>query len=90
MVTKKSSTKATTDAELAKRAAQHTAHGGLVVLRGGEWNGNVLWLDEYRALPKASTKRVGYEPTSDFEDNPLGYGRARVFEWVGGSLTPTP
>jgi hypothetical protein len=83
MATKRSSTKATTDTELVKRAAQHQVHGGLVVLRGGYWDGNTLWLDEYRALPKGSTKRVGYEPTSEFEDNPLGYGRARVFVWVG-------
>lgn len=72
-----------TDAERVKRAGQNAAHGGLVVLRGGQWNGNWLWADHYAALPEASTKRVGYEPTGDYVDSPIGYGRARVFEWSG-------
>lgn len=69
--------------ELAKRRAQHTAHGGLVVLRGGPWASNVLWMDDYKALPKHSPKRVGYEPTSERVDNPEGYGSMQVFVFGG-------
>jgi hypothetical protein len=72
----------TTDKERAERLAQNTRHGGLVVLRGGYWDANTLWQDQYDALPALSTKRVGYARTDDFEDTTLGYGRARVYRWT--------
>lgn len=81
------------DKEIAKRAADYDAHGGLVVLRGGYWDGNVLWADEYPQLPRHSvlardgtelSKWLPYERTNDFEDNPLeGLGRMRVYRHVG-------
>ena len=81
-----------TDKELAARAAGYAAHGGLVVLRGGYWDGNVSWADEYEALPVRSvlardgtelSKRLPYERTDDFEDHPeSGYGPMRVWRHV--------
>jgi hypothetical protein len=72
----------TSDKERAERLAKATAHGGVVVLRGGVWAGNVLWQDEYDALPQSSPKRVGYQRTSEFVDNPLGWGRMRVYRSI--------
>jgi hypothetical protein len=72
----------TSDKERAERLAKATAHGGVVVLRGGVWAGNVLWQDEYDRLPAHSPKRVGYERSAEFVDNPLGYGRMRVYRAI--------
>jgi hypothetical protein len=77
------------DKERAERLALNTRHGGLVVLRGGYWDANTLWQDQYDVLPQGSTKRTGYPSgtgiyarTETFEDTRLGYGRARVYQWT--------
>lgn len=79
----------TTEKEKIDRLAQASEHGGLVVLRGGYWDGNTMWQDHYDALPPHATKRVGYPPgsgayarTERFERTRLGYGDARVYQWT--------
>lgn len=79
----------TTDKERAERAAQNAQHGGLVILRGGYWEGNTLWQDHFDALPPGATKRTGYPlgsgayvRTGRFEGTGLGYGDARVYQWT--------
>lgn len=78
-----------TDKERGERLALNARHGGLVVLRGGYWDGNTLWQDHYDALPPHASKLIGYPPgsgryvrTDGFEDTRLGYGRARVYRWT--------
>ena len=73
----------TTDKEFAARAQQYVDHGGLVLLRGGAWDNNVLWQDEWDRLPDASSKRVGYTRTEEIITNPLGYGEMRVYRYDG-------
>lgn len=73
----------TTDKERAQRAAQYVERGGLVLLRGGYWDSNVLWQDEWDRLPDGSTKRVGYTRTEEIISNPLGYGEMRVYRYDG-------
>jgi hypothetical protein len=77
------------DKERAERLRQNAAHGGLVVLRGGYWDGNTMWQDHYDALPRCASKRIGYPPhtgvyarTDRFEATRLGYGDARIYQWT--------
>lgn len=78
-----------TEKEKTERLRRAADHGGLVILRGGYWDGNTLWQDHFDALPPYSSKLIGYPPgtgryarTDRFERTRLGYGDARVYQWT--------
>lgn len=60
------------------------AHGGLVVLVGGPWEGHWYWHDDYvKYEPEGSGRRQKYARTDRVMVSTLGYGEAVVYEYRG-------
>lgn len=83
-------------AEVERRATRAAARG-LVVLRGGRWDGSWYYRDTYLAMPvgvdipAGTDRRRDYEPTGEYETNPEpGHGRGEVFRHIGDKLPPVP
>lgn len=53
--------------EKQERDREFDAHGGVIVLHGGPWNGSVYWADDYTKEPTGSSRRLGYAATAEVE-----------------------